>query len=49
LTQWELKQNKKKKEIISLAVQRKTNNIPSNSATPVHMTRDITIRHKRHA
>jgi hypothetical protein len=47
LTQRESKQNKKKKEIIPSAVQRKTDNIPTNSATPVDMTRDITVGHKR--
>jgi len=34
---------------MSSAVQRKTDNIPTNSATPVDMTRDITVGHKRHA
>jgi hypothetical protein len=49
LTQRESKQNKNKKEIIPSTVQRKTNNIPTNSTTPVDMTKDITIGHKRNA
>ena len=49
LTQRESKQNKRKKELISLAVQRKTDCIPANSSTLVDMTRDITVGHKRNS
>jgi hypothetical protein len=38
-----------KKNLISSAVQRKTDSIPTNPTTPVDMTSDITVGHKRHA